>query len=203
MLAAALVFAVVFPIEMPWLIGKIQRDLRRQVSLACDGPLPSLSPRFQSSAHELMSHLRSLLLKRSKQHRDALRWLLATLEIGHAVIDLRHELEAFGAAKPHQAQRWITSIDRVRRRLPQLFERPDAAHLARASGAVDAALRSVQRVQPAWYGIPEERRRMQRIVSQLHFIRSALLDRDAPFRRHPGVAPIVERNGKMLPRRGD
>ncbi|WDD91853.1 FUSC family protein [Burkholderia sp. FERM BP-3421] len=183
MLAAALVFAVVFPIEMPWLIGKIQHDLRRQVSLACDGPLPSLNPRFQSSAHELMSHLRSLLLKRSKQHRDALRWLLATLEIGHAVIDLRHELDAFGATKPRQAQRWIASIDRVRRRLPQLFERPDAAHLARACGAVDAALRSVQRAQPEWCGIPEERRRMQRIVSQLHFIRSALLDRDAPFRR--------------------
>ncbi|WP_323122837.1 FUSC family protein [Burkholderia alba] len=183
MLAAAVAFAVIFPTDMRWLTGKITRDLRRQVTLACDGPLRGLNPRFQSGSHDLMSHLRTLLTQRSRQHRDALCWLLATLEVGHAVIDLRVELQALDASKPTQAQRWTDAIDRVLRTLPRLFEEPDADRLAHALGAVDTAIRSVQLTRHAWYGIADERHRMLRIVGCLHFIRSALLDRDAPFNR--------------------
>lgn len=183
MLVSAGLFAVVFPIEMPWLTGKIKRDLRRRMALACDGPLPGLNQHFQSSTHDLMSQLRNLLTKRSGQHRNALRWMLATLEIGHAIIDLRRELLAFADVKPAPALRWSASIERVRSTLPPLFDQPDAARFMRALASVDAAIRAIQRTQPQWYAIPDERRRMQRIVGCLHFIRSALLDQDAPFQR--------------------
>ncbi|AIP06016.1 fusaric acid resistance protein [Burkholderia pseudomallei MSHR338] len=183
MLAASIAFAVVFPAEMPWLTGRIARDLRRQIALACDGPLQGLDQRFQSSSHDLMSQLRNLLMKRSRRHRDALRWMLATLEIGHAVIDLRREMQAFTAAQPAQALRWRALIDAVREALPRLFETPDAHRLARALKSVNLAIRAVRHTQHLWYAVPDERRRMQRIVSCLHFIRSALIDQDAPFNR--------------------
>jgi uncharacterized membrane protein YccC len=180
MLVACLVFAVIFPAHMPWRIEKIKRDLRRQMVLACEGTLSGLNQRFQSSTHALLFQLRLLLKKPSAQHRDALRWMLVILEVGHSAIDLRNEtLDAPYAARLQP--RWQPSIDTVRRDLADLFERPGADRLARALASVDAAIEIAQPLRDSLHGNRERRHQMQRILSYLHFIRTALLDRDAPF----------------------
>ncbi|OJA37295.1 FUSC family protein [Burkholderia ubonensis] len=184
MLACSIVFAVVFPTHMPWLTGRIAHDLRRQVTLACEGASAGLAQRFQSSTHDLMAQLRTLLVRRTRQHRDALRWMLATLEVGHAVIDLRDEVQAFSATKPPQALRWTASIDAVLDMLPPFFDDPTPPCHARTLKSVNLAIRAAQHALVAWHAVPDERRRMQRIVGCLHFVRSALLDKDAPFNRH-------------------
>ncbi|KVR00147.1 FUSC family protein [Burkholderia ubonensis] len=184
MLACSIVFAVVFPTHMPWLTGRIAHDLRRQVTLACEGASAGLAQRFQSSTHDLMAQLRTLLVRRTRQHRDALRWMLATLEVGHAVIDLRDEVQAFSATKPPQALRWTASIDAVLDMLPPFFDDPTPPRHARTLKSVNLAIRAAQHALVAWHAVPDERRRMQRIVGCLHFVRSALLDKDAPFNRH-------------------
>ncbi|VWB09597.1 FUSC family protein [Burkholderia metallica] len=183
MLACALVFAVVFPTHMPWLTGRIAHDLRCQVTLACEGAPAGLAQRFQSSTHDLMAQLRTLLVRRTRQHRDALRWMLSTLEVGHAVIDLRDELSAFRESKPPQMLRWTGSIDAVLHALPRFFDDPTPGHHARTLKSVNLAIRASQHALQAWYAVPDERHRMQRIVGCLHFMRSALLDKDAPFNR--------------------
>jgi uncharacterized membrane protein YccC len=180
MLVSCLVFTVIFPTEMPWRIEKIKRDLRRQVVLACKGALTGLNQQFQSSTHDMMFQLRMLLMKRSAQHRDALRWMLVTLEVGHSAIDLR--IEGLDAPYAEQLQPgWSTSIDAVRRDLAELFEYPDTRRLTHALASVDAAIRIAQSLRNSLHENSERRHRMQRILSYLHFIRSALLDRDAPF----------------------
>ncbi len=180
MLVCCLVFAVIFPPQMPWRIEKIKHDLRRQMTLACKGALIGLNQQFQSSTHDLMSQLRMLLMKRSAQHGDALRWMLATLEVGHSAIDLR--IEAFDAPYAERLQPgWNKSIDAVRRDLADLFEHPDTARLTHALASVDTAIRIAQSLRDALHENRERRHRMQRILSYLHFIRTALLDRDAPF----------------------
>jgi len=180
MLVSCLVFTVIFPTEMPWRIEKIKRDLRRQVVLACKGALTGLNQQFQSSTHDMMFQLRMLLMKRSAQHRDALRWMLVTLEVGHSAIDLR--IEGLDAPYAEQLQPgWSTSIDAVRRDLAELFEYPDTRRLTHALASVDAAIRIAQSLCNSLHENSERRHRMQRILSYLHFIRSALLDRDAPF----------------------
>ncbi|AOK19720.1 fusaric acid resistance protein [Burkholderia cepacia] len=184
MLACSLVFAVVFPTRMPWLTGRIAHDLRRQVTLACEGAPDGLAQRFQSSTHDLMAQLRTLLVRRTRQHRDALRWMLSTLEVGHAVIDLRDEMNAFRASKPPQTLRWTGSIDAVLHALPRFFDDPTPGRHARTLKSVNLAIRAAQHTLQAWYAVPNERHRMQRIVGCLHFMRSALLDKDAPFNRH-------------------
>ena len=181
MLVSAVAFAVIFPPQMPWLVERIKRDLRRQVALACDGTVSGLNERFQSSTHDLMYQLRMLLTGRSRRHRDAMRWMLATLEVGHAVVDLRNELLDISNAERSSRPRWIASIDAVRRTLPRLFDQPDPDRLRRALTAVNVAIRCAQRALQEVVPVPEARRRMQRIISYLHFIRTALLDRDAPF----------------------
>ena len=180
MLVSCLVFTVIFPTEMPWRVGKIKRDLRRQVVPACTGALNGLNQQFQSSTHDLMFQLRMLLMKRSAEHRDALRWMLVTLEVGHSTIDLRNEtLDAPYAERLQPG--WRPSIDAVRRNLAELFEYPDMSRLTHALASVDTAIRIAQSLRDSLRENPERRHRMQRILSYLHFIRSALLDRDAPF----------------------
>lgn len=180
MLLAALVFAVVFPADMPWLIERIMGDLRAQAVCACKNELRGLSQRFQSSTHDLTSQLRMLLTRRSRRRRDALRWMLATLEAGRAVIDLRNETAH--AAYAHALDpRWGRAIERTCDDLAQLFERPGARGLERALTSVGSATWIAQGMLQKVHAERDKRHDLQRILSCLHFIRTALLDKDAPF----------------------
>lgn len=180
MLVTTVGAAVIFPAQMPWLTKRIESDLRSQVALACTSSLTGLAHRFQSSTHDLMHQLRMLLPKRSRRHRNALRWMLVTLEVGHATIDLRSEIDrATYANNVHTS--WKPSLDRVTQDLAQLFEQPDKAHVERTQTSVGAAMRVVQQVLEAVHTDREKRHDQQRILSCLHFIRTALLDRNAPF----------------------
>lgn len=183
MLGCSVVFAVVFPMQMPWLTNRIGRDLRQQVNLACTGELPGLGQRFQSSTRDLMVQLRGLLSERTDQQRDVLSWTLATLEVGQAVIDLRDDLPAMPAGKPPRDEHWIEEIHLVLRTMPRFFDDPTPNHHARALKSVNLALDAVRHALDEWHAIPEERHRIQRIASSLHFMRSVLLDKDTPFNR--------------------
>jgi len=181
MLLAALSLAVVFPADMPWLVRRIMRDLRGQVSVACKGELSGLNQRFQSGAHDLTSQLRMLLTRRSRCRRDALRWMLATLEVGHAVIDLRNEsAHADYANQLHPV--WRSGIERVLADLAELFERPDKETLERALRSVRSATLMAGTILQTVHAERDKRHDLQRILSCLHFIRTALLDNDAPFK---------------------
>jgi uncharacterized membrane protein YccC len=181
MLLAAIVLATVFPADMPWLIERIMDDLRAQVVLACKDQRPDLNQRFQSSTHDLASQLRLLLSRRSRRRRHALRWMLVTLEVGHAVIDLRNEASR---ARYLQAldPRWPAAVESVLDHLAQLFERPDARTLDRAFVSVRSAIWIAQDLLEAVHTDSGKRHDAQRILSCLHFIRTALLDKDAPFK---------------------
>ncbi|WP_323047783.1 FUSC family protein [Paraburkholderia sp.] len=180
LLLAAIAFAVVFPADMPWLTERIKGDLRAQVVSACKDDLPGLNQRFQSSTHDLTSQLRMLLTRRSRRRRDALRWMLVTLEVGHAVIDLRHE-----AARASYAQAlhpgWASSLAQTEGDLARLFTRPHSHALERALISVRSTTWIAQDVLETVHTDRDRRHDLQRILSCLHFIRTALLDKDAPF----------------------
>ncbi len=180
LLLAAIVFAVVFPADMPWLIERIEGDLRAQVVCACKDALPGLNQRFQSSTHDLTSQLRMLLTRRSRRRRAALRWTLVTLEVGHAVIDLRNEVAHAGYAHALHP-RWSSSIERAGDDLARLFLQRDARSLERALAAVRSATWIAQDLLATVHTDRNRRHDLQRILGSLHFIRTALLDKDAPF----------------------
>ncbi|WP_260330650.1 FUSC family protein [Paraburkholderia sp. Cpub6] len=144
--------------------------------------LPGLNQRFQSGTHDLTSQLRVLLTHRSRRRRDALRWMLATIEVGHAVIDLRNEAARADYADILQP-RWRSVIEHTCDDLARLFERPDPRSLERALVAVRSATWLAQDMLQAVHAERDRYHDLQRILSCLHFIRSALLDKDAPFNR--------------------
>lgn len=180
MLVAALAFAVIFPAQMPWLIGRIKGSLRSQVVLACKGELRGLNQYFQFSTHDLMAQLRVLLTKRSRQHRDALRWMLITLEVGHAVIDLRNEA-ANAAYAEALHPRWSACLEQMNGDVAALFEEPIPRHLERVLASVRETIGIAQAVLETVHTDRERRHDLQRMLGSLHFIRTALLDKDAPF----------------------
>jgi len=201
MLVAALAFAVLFPPHMGWLIRHMRADLRRQVVLACTGNLERLGQRFQSGTHDLMHQLRLLLGTRVREHRRALRWMLVALEVGHAVIDLRRDASSAAYIGALDG-RWPSCVDRVLDDLAALFERPTADRLDRALASVRSATWIAQRVLDLVHRDRDRRHDLQRLLSYLHFIRSALLDRDAPpgvlarRRSRPSGAPRVARDSR-------
>jgi len=180
MLFAALAFAVVFPPHMKWLIDRICGELRDLVVIACRDELRGLRQQFQSGTHDVMHQLRMLLKGRQHEHRRALRWMLLTLEVGHAMVDLRQEAHAAKWLADLDA-RWVPALARVQTDIAGLFERPDAQMVERALISVRAATWVAQEAQDAVRHERDRRHDVQRILSYLHFIRSALLDRDGPL----------------------
>lgn len=182
LLLAAAVFAVAFPLQAPWVVERILRDLRREVAVACYGPTDGLAQQFQSRIHDLLSQLRMLLTPGSTRYANAWHWMLATLEFGYFMIDLRGVFPEGEIGGIREMARWARSIDLIKRRIGNLFDQPDEGRLLRACRSVERALKRVS-VELEHAEKEESRVQLYRVARQLDVIRNALLDRDAPFQQ--------------------
>lgn len=171
MLACAVAFAVLLPTNAPWLRRLLLRELRLQVVTASKARLNGLAMRFESGARDLLSQLDALAAGDETLQRDALRWLFAVLEVGHAVIDLRTELGRADGASIRQA------LDHVAR----LFDHPSPRHFQMALLATSSAIDNLRALLDTECQSRDERHRLQRMSSHLHFIRTALLDPQSPM----------------------
>jgi uncharacterized membrane protein YccC len=114
--------------------------------------------------------------------RDTLRWLFAVLEVGNAIIDLRSKLATLPAdARYAETMPWRASIRTMRDAVAALFGQPDPDRLAAALSATADAVVAVQQTLVTFMPPREEPDQLQRILSDLHFIRSALLDPQSPM----------------------
>ncbi|MEX3682188.1 FUSC family protein, partial [Paraburkholderia sp. BR14320] len=84
----------------------------------------------------------------------------------------------------------------LRDALAALFERPRERHFERALAATADAIAQVQQLMAGFTPSREERHQLLRILSQLHFIRTALLDPQSPLASAIGArAHISEEEG--------
>ncbi|MGN6085048.1 FUSC family protein [Trinickia sp.] len=189
MVVSAVAFAVLLPPSTPWLRGHLLADLRRQVVLACKAPLERVRSRFESRARDLAFQAHALMEHEPSEQRDALAWLLAVLEVGHAVIDLRRELSTLpGDARYASTMPWRRSISSAGKALTALFARPSDSRLDAALAANFDAIAATQQALAAFAPPREDRHRLQRILSYLHFVRTALIDPQSPLARYAGAA---------------
>ncbi|WP_277183498.1 FUSC family protein [Caballeronia sp. BR00000012568055] len=157
MIVAAIAFAVLLPTDAPWLRRLLLADLRREVVHARSGRPARVSTHFESRTRDLLSQINALAADQPALQREALQWLFAVLEFGNAVIDLRRE-------PPRD------SVEKTLDAVAKLFDRPKPARFADALAATERAIADTQNVPG-----------LQRVVSHLHFIRTALLDPESPF----------------------
>jgi uncharacterized membrane protein YccC len=182
MIVSAVAFAIILPTDAPWLRRLLLADLRREVVLARRGRLTNVATRFESRTRDVLSQINALAAGRPALQREALQWLFAVLEVGRAVIDLRREIAALSDAPEHAAaQPWRRAIDATLDAVARLFDRPNTARFDAALRCAETTIAEVQRLIAASERPREERHRLQRIASHLHFIRTALLDPESPF----------------------
>ncbi|BAN22847.1 FUSC family protein [Caballeronia insecticola] len=200
MIVAAIAFAVLLPTDAPWLRRLLLGDLRREVASARRGRLARVATHFESRTRDLLSQINALAAGRADLQRDALQWLFAVLEFGNAVIDLRREIAGL-ANVPHYAASmpWRRSVDATLDAVARLFDRPKATRFQAALAAVERAIGATQDLLAASDAPRDERHRLQRIVSHLHLIRTALLDRESPFARFAPSAPERQSTSEGAP----
>ncbi|MET3819473.1 MULTISPECIES: FUSC family protein [Burkholderia] len=196
MLVSAIAFAVLFPPTAPWLKKRLFADLRHQVVAACHARLAGLRTRFESGARDLMYQAHTLSADQPDVQRDALRWMFAVLETGNAVLDLRAELATLPSDPRHAPTTpWRRAIETMRTALSALFSKPSAKRFDATLAAVNAAIDATRHTLDAVTSSRDERHRLQRILSHLHFVRTALLDPESP------LEPL-NRNRPVRPQQG-
>lgn len=182
LLVAVVMGTLVFPLQTPWVVGRIQRDLRREVAFAWTTRLDGADARFHARTHDLSSQLRILLTPGTRRYDEAWHWLLATLELGQALLDLRTNLDRLAPERTPDRHRWIRCVEHTGRRVADLFEQPDARRVESAVRAADRALARVD-AQARRVGPGPRQATFQQLAGDLYLLRSALLDYDAPFHR--------------------
>jgi uncharacterized membrane protein YccC len=186
---AALAFSLLLPPATPWLRKHLCADLRRQVLTACHAGLERVRSRFESGTRDLAYQAHVLAEGEPDARRNTLRWLVAVLEVGNAIIDLREELAILPPDPRYAATMpWRRTVAKTRDAIATLFAEPDGARLDTALAVTGDAIAAVQQTLVAFAPPREERHQLQRILSHLHFVRTALLDPQSPFAAYVGPA---------------
>jgi uncharacterized membrane protein YccC len=182
MLVTSVVCATMLPPTTPWMRNRLLIDLRRAVVTTCHARLTRLRSRFESGARDLVFQINGLAEGEPEFRHDTFRWLFAVLEVGNAVLDLRREITTLPSDARYEARTpWRVAERKTRDAVAALFDRPSAQRMDAALAATAAATAAVQHLLTTFTPSREERHQLQRILSHLHFIRTALLDPQSPL----------------------
>ena len=173
---AALVFALLVPVDSRRLRLHLVRSLRRQVLLACFGGLGGLRHRFENSTRDLLGQLLAGADRVGGEDRQLLGRALAVLETGHAIIDLR-EAAAIGTLSVGSR----AALNACIRSLARLFEKPSEQLRRQALEGVTRATDRIETAMQAEGLDTAERTGLRRGRVGLHLLRTLLLD-DETFR---------------------
>lgn len=181
---AVVAVSVLLPPSQPWVWRRLEDALRERLVHAIGAPLAGLSGRFDSGLRDLLNQVQVLTVGQPEVQRRLLRWTFLSLELGHAIIELRLEQAALPPLPWYREERaWRLAIRALGRALVRLFRQPNAANLARALTAVDHAILLAHQAQRHLEPNPGDfdRSPLRRIASYLHFIRTSLLAPDSPL----------------------
>jgi len=188
MAMATLATALILPPNRPWLWRRLEQDLRQRVVFAVSGKLKGLVAGFESGTRDVLNQAYGFSTGRPDVQRQLLRWMFLVQEIGHAVIELRQEQEGLPQLHCYAEQTpWRQAIRAMGRALVRLFVRPQESNRQRALQAVEQAIAAV-RATPEPRAPQFDTSPLRRVLSYLHFIRSALLDPESPLAPTAGAA---------------
>jgi len=169
--SAAVIFATFAPVTGVWFKRRTAVLLRRQVEMACFGPLANIAHRFESSTRDILQRLAAQQNVEDPNDRNILDWMFIVLEIGRAIIHLRQDVESASFPQPlfHGVRNTIEST-------AQLFNRPNAQRHSFALDIVENCIETVF-LASEQVGICEKPREvLRRVLTSLNLIRVSLLD---------------------------
>jgi uncharacterized membrane protein YccC len=166
-----------------WARKRNARAQRQLVVAACRDPLPLRRARLENAARDLVQRSGSAQRKANAQDREVIDWLLSVLEIGHAVIELREQMNEINHQDTSDAL--TDSLDRI----ADLYASPTTLHRMNAIASIDTAIARLSDAAACAALIHSSRHQLQTL---LHFIHSALQD-DASVLTGP--APLLPAQG--------
>ncbi len=190
MMIVAIAFAILLPPTNIWLLRHMEKQLRKQVRHACFSKLKNLGLQFESGTRDMMYQISMLTSHHPHQRQSALKWMFATLEVGRAIIDLRQEFEDAQHDSPDlMPPEAFPALQHLCHCLTELFLNPTTHAMENALMANDTLIEIFKKTIGTAYTIRSERHRLQRSLSYLHFIRTALLDEHSPLQQTNSILP--------------
>ena len=176
MLVGSVAGAVVLPPNARWLWRHLERELRKQVAFAANGPLQSLKIRFESETRDLLHYASGLAAARKDVQRDLIRWHLTVQQIGHTIIELRLAT----ALDDNNTVLDKPTMETIYTALTNLFQSPNGQNLGHAVTVVEQALAAMYK-SGTGIKLQIEGPALDLVISYLHFLRTSLLDPHSPF----------------------
>ena len=171
LILAALVFVLIFPAYKQGEPSHIRRVLWREAWQLCVSDRSALRRRFESRMRDLLNQLnmgmRGVVTAKAQ---ESLNQAIALLEIGHAIIDLRMLAAQLPSVHPARSAK-----DASIQALASYFRTQQPHHHAQALAALQSAEQIVQ-VQLLQEKDTMSSDILQRALTDLHLIHSALLD---------------------------
>jgi|SRR5450830_40296 len=153
-----------------WSRLRIAKALR-QLVIKCCMDKPSISrTELENRARDLVQRAGSIQRTGEDADQMVIQWLLSLLEIGHAIIDLRENIQ--GLEDPVL----VLPMNSVFQSVAKLYASPGISNRNLAIKAIDQAMLAIDE-ELASLALEYARRRQ--LMLMLHFIRSALLDDDS------------------------
>jgi uncharacterized membrane protein YccC len=157
-----------------WSRRRIATSLRGLIVTACRSPLMMKRIQLENAAFDLVQRAGSAQRIAEEQDRMVIDWLLSTLEIGHAVIALRELRPEIN--HPYFSELLLEGLDAI----AELHETPTEMLRMKALKAIDNAIENLTSDISTDIAMPEAEHELRRqALSMLHFIHSALLDKES------------------------
>lgn len=166
-LMSALMYGLIDLSSSRWSRLRISKALRELIIRCCKEPQLMSRTELENRARDLVQRAGSIQQASEKADKMVIQWLLSILEIGHAIIAIRENIQDID--NPALSIPLNAVMDSV----AELHRRPDEAHRQQTIKAIDWAMLTLDE-DLASLSLSYENRRQ--IVMMLHFIRSALLD---------------------------
>jgi uncharacterized membrane protein YccC len=157
-----------------WSRRRIATSLRRLIVTACRSPIMMKRAQLENAAFDLVQRAGSAQRIAEEQDRMVIDWLLSTLEIGHAVIALRELRPEIN--HPYFSELLLEGLNAI----AELHETPTETLRMKALKAIDNAIENLTSDISTDIAMPEAEHELRRqALSMLHFIHSALLDKES------------------------
>ncbi|MBN3801618.1 FUSC family protein [Paraburkholderia sp. Ac-20336] len=183
LLMTTLLFVTFFPPGANWHFKLLLRDLKRQAVNACLRPQSNIAGSFESTTRDLLWQIMNVAdAGTDVRRRVAFDWFFFTLEVGRTSTDIHELVQALeGPREHHLSQRAHAEIssmfEAVAQAISNSSDQTYKRSLSTTSRAISAITDELDKTSP--YEPPSHL--TQKILIQLHYLRSALMDETCPL----------------------
>jgi uncharacterized membrane protein YccC len=170
---AGCLYRMMMPASGSWFKGRLARQLRHQVVMACFAPLAGLRDRFESGTRDVLHKQAAVQKMQDEQDRILLALMFSVVEIGRAIIHLRQDAEAL-----LMTQTLADSMQECLSSTALFFRRPSATLREAALDRVTNAIKAISLETGSASSCASPQNALNRMLTSLHLIRTALMDED-------------------------